>query len=247
MQLVPECRKEGIDVTVQDVFQEKTIASLSLYIKVANSNPEEFKLEPTANNNQDSIRDFKEKSRAPNPFSLVEKQFLKTIVQAAVEQCNTPLNEIEDIYPTTALQEALMASTIKRKGMYTSDFTFQLHKNIDIEKFKVAWEATVIANPILRTRIIYTDSFGSFQVVTRCCNINWATSKTLDGYLAINAQSVVGPGKALARFGLIVYDVESQPPGFVLTLHHSIYGTSTPEKEMKKKETLLSASRARLF
>jgi len=227
MQFTTVCRKEGINVTVQDVFQEKTIANLSLCVSVAKSHPVEVGPGSATIKDLDGIEVHKGSPVEIQPFSLIGDLALETVVQAAIEQCHTPRDEIEDIYPTTALQEALIASTVKRDGMYTADFTFLLHENVSEERFKAAWQATVFANPILRTRIIHIESLGSFQVVIRCNNINWNTSQSLDSYLAINSHSAMGLGKALARFGLVSSSFTSQPSSFVLTLHHSIYGTSS--------------------
>lgn len=60
-----------------------------------------------------------------------------------------------------------MALSLKRPGMYVARFVFQLPAWVNIGRFQESWEATVEANPILRTRIIQDIVHGSFEVVVR--------------------------------------------------------------------------------
>ena len=227
MQLTTECRRQSIDITVQDVFQEKTIAHLSRCAKIIDFPHLKSKSGYSVDNSQNKPQRFGGELGSIQPFSLVDKSSWETVIQAAMEQCHIVRNEIEDIYPTSALQEALMASTVKRKGMYTAEFTFQLHENVSIDNFKAAWQATVLANPILRTRIIHTEALGSFQVVLSGSRIEWGTFQFLDAYLAAKSQEHMTLGHPLARFALIP-NSDSRPPNFVLTIHHSTYGKRFP-------------------
>jgi aryl carrier-like protein len=205
LKLVASAQNQGLNLSLMDIFRNPTISGLAI-----TSFPAEGSTTATAT--------------ATVPLSLLgDHAAQETIVRAAVEQCHLNRNEIEDIYPSTALQEGLMALTAKNQGMYTANFVFQLLNDVRVEDFQSAWQATIFANSILRTRIIQTESLGSFQVVVRSEMIHWDNESSLGSYLLASAQKPMVLGQALARFALIPSNRNHQPPSFVLTLHHSLY------------------------
>jgi hypothetical protein len=75
-------------------------------------------------------------------------------MRLAEDQCQVRRNQITDIYPCTALQEDLMTLTVKTAGAYVATFTYRLPGDIDLDRFRVAWNAVARANRILDTWII---------------------------------------------------------------------------------------------
>jgi brevianamide F synthase len=155
-------------------------------------------------------------------FSLLDEQRRQTISAIAMEQCGIPIDQIDDIYPCTALQEGLMALTAKEVGMYTAQLVYHLTPDVDLNQLKAAWQATVDANVILRTRIIQTESDGLFQVVGRD-QINWIQGDSITAYLADDIAKPMSLGQPLVRFAIIQSVESNQPLSMVLTLHHALY------------------------
>lgn len=80
------------------------------------------------------------------------------VLEAAEQDLEVSRDDIEDIYPCTALQEGMSALALMSKGknhaMYVSQSVFNIHNDIDFSRFRAAWEATAKRNPILRTRVL---------------------------------------------------------------------------------------------
>ncbi|TAQ84797.1 hypothetical protein B7494_g6879 [Chlorociboria aeruginascens] len=150
IQVVGQCAANHIQVTVADIFRYKTISQIS--------------------NSTDTVATILPPRREYSipPFALVgDAPTQETMIQLASELCQVSTSQVEDIYPCTALQEGLMALAAKTPGNYVATFEYELGADIDIDRFQSSWNATVIANPILRTRLIQSDDSGTFQVVIR--------------------------------------------------------------------------------
>ncbi|KAF7173368.1 hypothetical protein CNMCM5623_005609 [Aspergillus felis] len=196
IKLVAMARQEGWDVTIANIFSHPKLADLACTIRLLQSNVQ----------------------RAPRPFSLLSHSSQEH-VQKAIEETEIDYSMLEDAYPCTALQEGLIAMTIKDQDAYVCRMTFELPRDVDLDHFRAAWDATVAENPILRTRVIQTTS-GLMQAVVQGAN-QWHTAAKLDEYLADDARKHMGIGQPLLRLGLIVE--ARKAPCFVLTIHHALY------------------------
>jgi hypothetical protein len=72
---------------------------------------------------------------------------------------------IEDAYPCTPLQKGLMALAVKQPGSYLTAWVYKLSRQVDLLRFKDAWERTVALCGGLRTRIITLADGETFQIV----------------------------------------------------------------------------------
>ena len=156
------------------------------------------------------------------PFSLVSKEDavgpLHKIIGDAASQCQVRQEDIEDIYPCTPLQEGLVLLSTRQEGAYVIKMAFRLPSDLDIERFKEAWQKVVELNSILRTRVIYSKS-GSLQVVLRE-KISWETGTTLQEYLKSGCALTVSNGTKLTKFALIESSADTH---FVWIAHHAAY------------------------
>ncbi len=59
-------------------------------------------------------------------FSLIEGKTQMQILSEAALQCGLPSADIEDIYPSSALQEGMMALGLKKEGAYIAQKVFRL-------------------------------------------------------------------------------------------------------------------------
>lgn len=159
------------------------------------------------------------------PFSLVHGITKDECIDIAAAKCDVDSAAVSDIYPCSPLQEGLMVLSMRSPGAYVTQRTYKLPQDVDIRRLQKAWEATVAANPILRTRIIPTEAHGSMQVVANV-DLEW-TRETLDlkTFLSLD-RPAMGYGARLCHQTLVF---DGQATFLVFTLHHSIYDGFTWE------------------
>ena len=147
MQLAGAARQRGLDLGVADVWDYRTLEDMATAVM---------------------LRDGYNKEGLIEPFSLLQASESRTdLVQLVLEQCNIQKKNIEDIYPCTPLQEGLMSLAAKLSSTYTLCIEYELAMDVDVNKFRAAWNATINANPILRTHIVQSESGTMYQVVNR--------------------------------------------------------------------------------
>ncbi|CRG87886.1 Nonribosomal peptide synthetase 8 [Talaromyces islandicus] len=131
------------------------------------------------------------------------------------------MDDIEDVYPCTPLQEGLISAESLNSTNYVGRGTFALPKNIDIERFAQAWQRVTAVHSILRTRIVDTESNGLLQVVLRDGPVfGGIQTQSLASYLKEESQNKLGLGTELCRWGIVRHLGLRY---LVLTMHHAIY------------------------
>ncbi|VUC37662.1 unnamed protein product [Clonostachys rosea] len=204
IRLTAACRAQNIVLSPQDIFQSPILRDMASLATVVN---------------QDDASDGQEDQVAQ--FSLLGKM---NMYQRAAMECGVAQDEIEDIYPCTALQEGMMAASVRIPGAYAAKGVAELRSDVDLDRLKAAWEEVAELNPILRTRLIpaSSQSDGQFvQVVVRE-SVSWQYADSLNGYTAQDSHKAMGLGRPLARYAL-VNDKASGRRFFVWTIHHSLY------------------------
>lgn len=200
IELVAALRERGRALTVAQVFQTPKMSNLANVLGY---------LDNEASDN-----------KSPEPFELlpgfVDEQ---GSVQEAARVCQVGVDMIEDIYPTTPMQEALMAISAHRSRTYTHRAIFRIPGSLDMARFKQSWEILVSEQPILRTRIITLPSTGTMQVVLRG-GIEWHTSLTLDAFVKHDDETPFRYGSALSRYAIVRNDTDNL--FFVWSGHHAI-------------------------
>lgn len=169
------------------------------------------------------------------PFSLLKGvNSLDDLIKDAAVQCQIVKDLIQDIYPCTPLQEALMTiSTTRQQSAYVARKAFQLPLQFNIERFQKAWHIAVEMHSILRTRIIHTKYSGSLQVVLQK-GIEWQVGgSTLQKHLKEDNEMPMRYGGPLLRLAIVDGDEEEgkvqKNKYFVWTAHHAVYdGWSLP-------------------
>ena len=92
MRLVSLARKEGIAMTVDQIFKNSTLFDIALIAR---------------DESLIKIVDLP-------PFSLLEPTDVASLCLEAVSQCHILINQIEDIYQTTPLQDMWIRGTAKQ-------------------------------------------------------------------------------------------------------------------------------------
>ncbi|KAJ3544059.1 hypothetical protein NM208_g3252 [Fusarium decemcellulare] len=198
-------RKLGLEVTVAEVFQHRTlrlVAEMSRYTS-ADESP-------------------------VKPFGLVGEETDATSLRHDISQsCLVDPEIIEDAYPCTPLQEGLISLASKRPGDYMMQAVLELAPTVDIAMFRQAWESVARAAAALRTRIVHHQKLGLLQVALNQ-NIQWHETTGLDDYVKADRQNHMTLSTPLTRFAL-AKDVTGDIRWFVLSMHHALYdGWSLP-------------------
>ncbi|KAH7366799.1 surfactin synthetase subunit 3 [Plectosphaerella cucumerina] len=206
MKLVAAAREAGLSLTVASAFNNPVLKDMAKHAT---------KIEGDEDHNV-------------APFSLIDAEWTPEAARAdAAALCNLEASQIEDVYPCTPLQEALMALSAKVKEAYVAQRVVQLADAATADRFRAALDVASADSPILRTRIVQASEHGLVQVVVKG-SIPWHIGTDLQKYLAEDRDDPMDLGKALARFALIT-DSISGKTSFVLSLHHAVYdGWSMP-------------------
>jgi amino acid adenylation domain-containing protein/non-ribosomal peptide synthase protein (TIGR01720 family) len=194
MKMVAAARKHNISIRVADIFKFPILSELASVIA----------------NSQETTT-----TQDVAPFSLLQVGSRDRTIMEAATECNIAVKDIEDIYPTSALQDGMMALGLRKGGAYIAQKVFLLPSSFDIAKFQSAWSAVIAAEPILRTRIVSSSS-SNLQVVTKL-PVSWQSSSDLQAYLNADQCQSFQYGQPLMRLAIV--DEEY----FVWTAHHSIY------------------------
>ncbi|KAL8700559.1 MAG: hypothetical protein Q9224_000910, partial [Gallowayella concinna] len=201
IRLVTAARSKGINLTVANIFQNATLAEMCENAIIADTPKTDIS------------------TLAPNAFEMLPTGVpTEKIVEEVSRMCNIDTMDVEDIYPCTTMQEGLMALSSKQSGAYIAQTIYSL-ATVNIRRFKKAWDAVVAAEPILRTRIVYTDELGFLQVVVNE-RIEWLESPHLEHVVTIGKEKPTHNGGALSQYAIV-----QSPEGafFVWTLHHALY------------------------
>ncbi|KAH7329601.1 hypothetical protein B0I35DRAFT_507853 [Stachybotrys elegans] len=141
----------------------------------------------------------------------------------------SPLSLLGDVAsPTSLLDEVAALCGISQAqiqdqpGAYVAENIFKLPEDIDIARFKLAWQMTVDRVEILRARIINAKSSRFYQVVFQPRSLSWESAESLETATG-NTTSIPGRnGGPLSRYTL-VNEQGTGPKYFVWAVHHALY------------------------
>lgn len=203
MRLVSTAGKEGIAMTVDQVFRHPILSHMALT----------------------SFDKMLTKTVEIPPFSLIRALDLDRLCDEAVLKCNIQREQIEDIYPCTLLQGIWIGISSQKPALAGStteqgQVVFSLPKSLDMERLRAALRSLVSRHPILRSRIIRSVQ-GLVQVVVdepaELC-----TAESLDEYLKKDRETIIQCGQRLQRYCFIqVKDTNERY--FVWSASHSSY------------------------
>ncbi|KAJ4374878.1 hypothetical protein N0V83_001956 [Neocucurbitaria cava] len=160
--------------------------------------------------------------KALQPFELLQPALTKTdVLDEVATQCRVPKDRIQDVYPTSALQEALITLSIKQAGAYVAQHVLAIPKSVDINKFKSAWEKALQDIDILRTRIVQLQSGTIVQAVMVDDSITWQEMSSLQATEKDVTRIPPHLGGRLASYTIV--RTASNEQFFVWTLHHALY------------------------
>lgn len=209
--LVAAAREQGIRLTVKTIFDDARLLAVSARAGV--------------------VDDVDGDAASIAPFSLLTDPVRELVMgQATGSEGQTmrhkyslpPVEDIEDAYPCTPMQEGLMSLTVKQPGSYVFTYIYELAEHVDEQRFRLAWEQTIRACSNLRTRIVLCGA-NSVQIISKD-PMPWTDipeGTDLRGALHSLQSANMGYGDPLCRYALI-----RQPDGrryFVWAIHHAVY------------------------
>jgi len=203
MRLVTASRKQGVVLNVANVFAQPKLGDMAATVVMLSSD----ELSTQAN-------------VAAIPFELISQKDKRRIMEFAAKECAVFPDVIEDIYPCSRLQEGLLSLSTRDPGSYVAQPTYRLPSNIDIDRFKAAWNKVIANEAILRTRIIHNDEFGFLQVVVKE-QPQWQILVSLENIKEEHRQLPAHPGGPLISF--IIVGENTNSPFFIWTAHHAVY------------------------
>ncbi|EFY90995.1 peptide synthetase [Metarhizium acridum CQMa 102] len=199
MRLVAAARASNIQISVMNIFKYPNLCDMALTVAIPET----------------TTRDLVEL----DSFALLEPSCREEMIGHCAERCKVEKNFIEDVYPCTPLQEGLMAISTRLPRAYVARMVFKIPPTIDLNRFRNAWQQLISLEPILRTRVILTNT-NSVQVVLREEN-PWKEGLTLETYLEKDRGLPIEYGGLLHR--LCIIDGLGQDSYFVWTVHHALY------------------------
>ena len=206
MRIVALARHAQVPIAVEDIFRYTRLSDLARLVE------------------KKKARGLDEEEVDPPRFGLwqdvnhVDADTGATTLKELATQCDVAPDQIEDVYPCTALQEGLMAITAWNPKAYTMRRLFRL-KNVDVPHFKAAWNKFTESLGILRTRIVMAPGAGSLQVVIQE-PVAWLSSNSVASYLLQDQAAPMTYGKPLSRVAIVE---TGDAQYFVWTIHHCVY------------------------
>jgi amino acid adenylation domain-containing protein len=163
------------------------------------------------------------------PFTLLSDinhgpNILPDKIREMARICRVEEESIKDAYPCSPMQDALMAASAEtNSNSYMLQMVCKLSDWISLADFQRAWQETAQANPIMRTRIIQLEPYGTIQIVVDEDSI-WCTASSLQDHLREDAGLQMSFGDPLWRFAIVksTGDTGLVERFFTWTLHHAV-------------------------
>ncbi|KAL6232020.1 hypothetical protein BDW75DRAFT_243380 [Aspergillus navahoensis] len=212
--LVIAAEKRGILLTMEQIFLNASLEEMASVAKVATVKLKE----------EDS-------DDAPKAFALLHGSdygSLQGTLEAVSAQCRVSTDKITDVYPCSPMQESLVVQLDGNTNLYVRQFVFRIAQDAPLDKIKEAWEETVRANPILRTRICDAPSARGYVQAVVDEIPSWSVCETnLTQFLERDAGNAMNLGDPFFRYALVADENQRY---FVWTAHHALCdGASIPE------------------
>lgn len=176
IRLIAASRTKGLSLSVPQTFQAPKLVDMALLLVKTDASPH----------------------RGVARLALLGGNLDNTCAQA-VAQCGITNEDIEDIYPCTPMQEALIASSTKTPGTYVARFIFELPEDVDLDRFRKAVELVVNSESMLRAKIFQGILPNLLQVVLRSHGLDWSMADTIDIALAQDSRMLMGLNGQLAK------------------------------------------------
>lgn len=199
IKLSSRLRQQSINLSVSDIMRNPTIRKLDLFLRTLSTQPEELM-------GQDSFAEFETRIRGawnPRTHNWIE-------------------DEIEAIYPTTPLQEAMIAHTLASDyKLYFNHDILVLEPWVDLRRLRSAWATVARHSEILRTTF-----FNATEILPgSLCTFGQLVHKQSE--LSLGEVTMAPDGdldkalKAVMQQALESADMMKEPPFKITVVHRA--------------------------
>ncbi|KAJ1974481.1 hypothetical protein H4R35_003588, partial [Dimargaris xerosporica] len=155
------CRDQGLKLTVPRLFERPMLSDIAEYsLEVVDASNDNIDVKKAA------------------PFALLNQpdDGLEHTLDTIAHQLSLSRTAIEDVLPTSSLQEGFVVNTLRDPSAYMVQQAFEIAGDLDVERYQNAWRAVCQHHAILRTKFVVTDRvvpYSSLQVVTTHADLAW--------------------------------------------------------------------------
>ncbi|CAK1366633.1 unnamed protein product [Cercospora beticola] len=139
IQLAAKARRQKLPITAIDVIRHPTLHGMAQLLSGRQPRTK-LKSEPAG-------------TAVVRPYSLLSTDTAVARFHAA-RSCGIAGGDIEDVYPCTPMQVAMMSQTLQRPGDYVAHWNMVLPDHVEPSRFAKAWTTVCRHIPILRTSIV---------------------------------------------------------------------------------------------
>ncbi|KAI4127328.1 MAG: hypothetical protein LQ338_003251 [Usnochroma carphineum] len=194
-------RRRGISLSVTKAHQHDTLVAMAEALVEVEHRPEGS-------------------TCAPAPFSLLDGLDRDAMIAIVARKCSVSSYDVLDVYPCTAMQDALMISSAKQPGAFFNQEVFELASGTSVPRLIASLQEVWARHQILRTRIFLDEDYQSFQVVVNeTLGVSSLEEEDIQAYLRKDAEAVPGYGDRLSRCAIIQCGSHTY---LVFTRHHAI-------------------------
>lgn len=211
IQLVAAARREGLLLTVSDVFISSKLQQMSEVVLQNKHRPSTKSMDPGV----------------PLPFHLLHAQNHGPRLDQISTEISIERISIEDAYPATAIQLTCLIEGQKWHKAWYSWFTLDIKGALDLERLRHACQSVVDHHPILRT-VFCMEGRRGLQVVLRKNTIDFQSQQDkydLDSVLSMcqgaGPEGPVAFGKPMTKFRVLSLDQKTHL--LAVGLSHSQY------------------------
>jgi amino acid adenylation domain-containing protein len=130
VQIASQLKKGGLRVTASDIITYNTCEKLAGFVTCEGSLNQE-------------------------PQATYDLAAFQRMIQPYLSDCGISMESVEQILPCTALQESMLAQSIRTSGNdYFNFVDFLLDDGLEYATLEKAWHTTINAHPILRTGFV---------------------------------------------------------------------------------------------
>jgi amino acid adenylation domain-containing protein len=188
-------KRAGLVLSVLDIFKNPTLAAMA----------------HSAEGNSSKVEDVSEH------LPLINAATREKLDREIIPDLGLDVDLVENVYPCTALQNALLSLSFQNPGTYVCRLGFHLPASIDLFRFREAWNRVAQQHEMLRTTFAALSEIDYCHVVTNK-KIDWVVDSQTDmnDYLGRAAQDTLPLGQPMFRVAVL-------RDGFLLTTHHACY------------------------
>src|SRR5579864_4938259 len=209
IQIVARAAQAKIPITAKMLFQHQTVSALA-----------------------HAIANMEGVNGSAAPVSAVSSRAAAGLDQATIDEVVGAEQGIEGVYGLSPMQEGMLFHSLYApgSGVYVQQVSVRLRGDLQVERFKQAWEKVIGRHEALRASFHWRATGQPVQVIHETVQAGWTEmdwrgeeeedkERRLEEWLEEDRRRGMDPGQApLVRFGLVRWGEEKHQ--WIFTSHH---------------------------